>query len=235
MNTWRNFSTFRASMTRSRASSSPSRMLKSVNNSGLVRLSILNLAWRGEKKERLETDIRICFFCQYYICWRWSRSFVFFPSAVHWAQQDACPSVLQSLSQSVPPVPVSGAQLVMFSWEQSNVSVPVSLIILHFFIIATYCVCTAEFSGSRNPPAMSSRKRGAVACDSLFRLGDYLPIMCACISTSFWEIVFASWAGRQKALGISALNEQDVMDYTVRAAELQTQLLKCSGSHVSNC
>lgn len=35
--------TFRASITRSRASSSPSRMLKSINNSGFVRFSILNL------------------------------------------------------------------------------------------------------------------------------------------------------------------------------------------------
>lgn len=52
------FSTFRASMTRSRASSSPSRMLKSINNSGLVRLSMLNLDWKGGGgNERINKNI----------------------------------------------------------------------------------------------------------------------------------------------------------------------------------
>lgn len=57
------FSTFRASMTRSRASSSPSRMLKSINNSGLVRLSMLNLDWKGGKNETINKNI-----CRYIFC-----------------------------------------------------------------------------------------------------------------------------------------------------------------------
>lgn len=44
--------TFRASMTRSRASSSPSRMLKSISSSGLVRLSIFSLGCEDREGER---------------------------------------------------------------------------------------------------------------------------------------------------------------------------------------
>lgn len=41
--------TFRASMTRSRASSSPSRMLKSISNSALVKLSMFSLDCQGKR------------------------------------------------------------------------------------------------------------------------------------------------------------------------------------------
>lgn len=51
---WRVLGTLRASMTRSRASSSPSRMLKSISSSDLDRLSIFMLnfedTWKGEEK-----------------------------------------------------------------------------------------------------------------------------------------------------------------------------------------
>lgn len=51
---WRVLGTLRASMTRSRASSSPSRMLKSISSSDLDRLSIFMLdcedRWKGEEK-----------------------------------------------------------------------------------------------------------------------------------------------------------------------------------------
>lgn len=73
------FSTFRASMTRSRASSSPSRMLKSINNSGLVRLSMLNLDWKGGEKMRELTRIYVdIFFAQCYISRRAQSRIYFF-------------------------------------------------------------------------------------------------------------------------------------------------------------
>jgi len=49
--------TLRASMTRSRASSSPSRMLKSISNSGLVKLSMFSLDCEDTRSKRRTSSV----------------------------------------------------------------------------------------------------------------------------------------------------------------------------------